>query len=162
EIDWQTLRIEADAVKTEKTNYVSTPVRLITNQSRIRIVIKKQLQDCSVVSSKLHLILDDLLWVLTDSQLKAMASYMQSLSKIIRKSTEQNKRDASAQPSPPSPQHHATQRPHTATSGTAQRNPQLEAVSKFFSKFDMVETSYHIFTRRLDLHLCDDTNPLEQ
>ncbi|KAI8481718.1 UHRF1 binding protein 1 [Branchiostoma belcheri] len=100
EIDWQTLRIEADAVKTEKTNYVSTPVRLITNQSRIRIVIKKQLQvtclswvscygwvsvwvtckscrstssptkkqlqDCSVVSSKLHLILDDLLWVLTD------------------------------------------------------------------------------------------------
>ncbi|XP_078661658.1 uncharacterized protein LOC144905753 [Branchiostoma floridae x Branchiostoma belcheri] len=162
EIDWQTLRIEADAVKTEKTNYVSTPVRLITNQSRIRIVIKKQLQDCSVVSSKLHLILDDLLWVLTDSQLKAMASYMQSLSKIIRKSTEQNKRDASAQPSPPSPQHHATQRPHAATSGTAQRNPQLEAVSKFFSKFDMVETSYHIFTRRLDLHLCDDTNPLEQ
>ncbi|XP_066275126.1 bridge-like lipid transfer protein family member 3B [Branchiostoma lanceolatum] len=162
EIDWQTLRIEADAVKTEKTNYVSTPVRLITNQSRIRIVIKKQLHDCSVVSSKLHLILDDLLWVLTDSQLKAMASYMQSLSKLIRKSTEQNKRDASSQPSPPSPQHHATQRSHAAAAGTAPRNPQLEAVSKFFSKYDMVETSYHIFTRRLDLHLCDDTNPMEQ
>ncbi|CAH1256344.1 UHRF1BP1L [Branchiostoma lanceolatum] len=162
EIDWQTLRIEADAVKTEKTNYVSTPVRLITNQSRIRIVIKKQLHDCSVVSSKLHLILDDLLWVLTDSQLKAMASYMQSLSKLIRKSTEQNKRDASSQPSPPSPQHHASQRSHAAAAGTAPRNPQLEAVSKFFSKYDMVETSYHIFTRRLDLHLCDDTNPMEQ
>ncbi|XP_078581954.1 bridge-like lipid transfer protein family member 3B isoform X1 [Branchiostoma floridae x Branchiostoma japonicum] len=162
EIDWQTLRIEADAVKTEKTNYVSTPVRLITNQSRIRIVIKKQLHDCSVVSSKLHLILDDLLWVLTDSQLKAMASYMQSLSKLIRKSTEQNKRDASSQPSPPSPQHHASQRPQAAAGGTAPRNPQLEAVSKFFSKYDMVETSYHIFTRRLDLHLCDDTNPMEQ
>lgn len=35
--------------------------------------------------------MDDLLWVLTDSQLKAMVQYAKSLSEAIEKSTEQRK-----------------------------------------------------------------------
>lgn len=54
-----------------------------------------QLKDCNVVASKLVLILDDLLWVLTDSQLKAMVQYAKSLSEAIEKSTEQRKSLAS-------------------------------------------------------------------
>lgn len=50
-----------------------------------------QLKDCNVVASKLVLILDDLLWVLTDSQLKAMVQYAKSLSEAIEKSAEQRK-----------------------------------------------------------------------
>lgn len=44
-----------------------------------------------MVASKLILILDDLLWVLTDSQLKAMVQYAKSLSEAIEKSAEQRK-----------------------------------------------------------------------
>lgn len=50
-----------------------------------------QLKDCNVIATKLVLILDDLLWVLTDSQLKAMVQYAKSLSEAIEKSTEQRK-----------------------------------------------------------------------
>lgn len=47
------------------------------------------------MASKLVLILDDLLWVLTDSQLKAMVQYAKSLSEAIEKSAEQRKSLAS-------------------------------------------------------------------
>lgn len=56
----------------------------------------QQLKDCNVVASKLVLLLDDLLWVLTDSQLKAMAQYSKSLSEVIEKSAQQRKSMASA------------------------------------------------------------------
>lgn len=29
-------------------------------------------------------------------------------------------------------------------------------ISKLFSKHDVVETSYHFWSQRIDLHLCDD------
>lgn len=44
-----------------------------------------------MVASKLVLILDDLLWVLTDSQLKAMVQYAKSLSEAMEKSAQQRK-----------------------------------------------------------------------
>lgn len=50
-----------------------------------------QIKDCNVVASKLILILDDLLWVLTDSQLKAMVQYAKSLSEAMEKSAQQRK-----------------------------------------------------------------------
>lgn len=49
------------------------------------------MKDCNVVASKLILILDDLLWVLTDSQLKAMVQYAKSLSEAMEKSAAQRK-----------------------------------------------------------------------
>lgn len=51
----------------------------------------EQMKDCNVVASKLILILDDLLWVLTDSQLKAMVQYAKSLSEAMEKSAAQRK-----------------------------------------------------------------------
>ena len=39
EIDWQTTRIEANA----RDNETATPLRLIANQSKIRIILKKKL-----------------------------------------------------------------------------------------------------------------------
>lgn len=47
------------------------------------------------MASKLILILDDLLWVLTDSQLKAMVQYAKSLSEAMEKSAQQRKSTAS-------------------------------------------------------------------
>lgn len=44
-----------------------------------------------MLASKLLFILDDLLWVLTDSQLKAIIHYAKSLSEAMEKSTQQRK-----------------------------------------------------------------------
>ena len=46
------------------------------------------LPDCSVLGCRLVLILDDLLWVLTDDQLKAALHFADSLTGLLKRATE--------------------------------------------------------------------------
>ncbi|KAJ7422801.1 UHRF1-binding protein 1-like protein [Pitangus sulphuratus] len=159
EINWQMIRIEADAIQSSKHEIMSAPVRLITNQSKIRVTLKRRLKDCNVVASKLVLILDDLLWVLTDSQLKAMVQYAKSLSEAIEKSTEQRKSLASetAQSSAPAPSSQQVK-----TQQTTAASDQNDAIVKLFNDFDVKETSHHLVISHLDLHICDDIHSKEK
>uniref|UniRef100_A0A803YQF5 Bridge-like lipid transfer protein family member 3B n=1 Tax=Meleagris gallopavo TaxID=9103 RepID=A0A803YQF5_MELGA len=159
EINWQMIRIEADAIQSSKHEIMSAPVRLITNQSKIRVTLKRRLKDCNVVASKLVLILDDLLWVLTDSQLKAMVQYAKSLSEAIERSTEQRKSLASetTQSSAPAPSSQQV-KAHQTTAAPDQN----DAIVKLFNDFDVKETSHHLVISHLDLHICDDIHSKEK
>uniref|UniRef100_A0A8C8SVB9 UHRF1 binding protein 1 like n=2 Tax=Pelusios castaneus TaxID=367368 RepID=A0A8C8SVB9_9SAUR len=159
EINWQMIRIEADAIQSSQHEFLSAPVRLITNQSKIRVTLKRRLKDCNVVASKLVLILDDLLWVLTDSQLKAMVQYAKSLSEAIEKSTEQRKSLASepTQNSTPAPTSQQV-KPHQISTAPDQN----DAIVKLFNDFDVKETSHHLVISHLDLHICDDIHSKEK
>ena len=122
ELEWQTLRIEAAA--SDPKSAFTTPLRLITNQARCRITVKKRLigkitnatavfafylfghplrldflvfLDCGILASRMMLILDDLLWVLTDTQIQAALHFLSSLSGLIRKAAEVEKRIKAAQ-----------------------------------------------------------------
>lgn len=159
EINWQMIRIEADATQSSHLEIMCAPVRLITNQSKIRVTLKRRLKDCNVIATKLVLILDDLLWVLTDSQLKAMVQYAKSLSEAIEKSTEQRKSMA------PEPTQSSTVTPSTQQVKTPQASnaPDLnDAIVKLFNDFDVKETSHHLVISHLDLHICDDIHAKEK
>uniref|UniRef100_A0A672J4G1 Uncharacterized protein n=1 Tax=Salarias fasciatus TaxID=181472 RepID=A0A672J4G1_SALFA len=155
EINWQSLRIEADAIESNDQDLGSTPLRLITNQGRIRIALKRRIKDCNVLASKLLFILDDLLWVLTDSQLKAIIHYAKSLSEAMDKSAQQRKSMTaeSLQTAPPSPGFHSlwTEAP-PSPAGTPNN------MSQYFDLYDVKESSYHTFISRLDLHVCNDSS----
>lgn len=151
ELSWQTVRIEASS--TQEKNL--TPLRLLTNQARCRITIKKRLSDCSVLSSRLVLILDDLLWVLTDSQLKAALHFVDSLAGLIKQSTDEIQRKKAQRKLQTLPEYQALlaqqarpNEPHVV----------ITAAQKSFNAFDVKETSYHFFSQRIDLHLCDDAD----
>ncbi|XP_067415837.1 bridge-like lipid transfer protein family member 3B isoform X2 [Emydura macquarii macquarii] len=160
EINWQMIRIEADAIQSSQHEIMSAPVRLITNQSKIRVTLKRRLKDCNVVASKLVLILDDLLWVLTDSQLKAMVQYAKSLSEAIEKSTEQRKSLASEPTQNPTPVAPTSQQVKTPQTSAAP--DQNDAIVKEFNDFDVKETSHHLVISHLDLHICDDIHSKEK
>ncbi|XP_059181729.1 UHRF1-binding protein 1-like isoform X2 [Centropristis striata] len=152
EISWQMIRIEADAIQSAEHEMLSAPIRLITNQSKIRVTLKRRIKDCNVVASKLILILDDLLWVLTDSQLKAMVQYAKSLSEAMEKSAQQRKSMATEDQessAPPSAQQVRTQQASSAADQSA-------SMAKLFSAYDVCETSHHLQITHLDLHICDD------
>lgn len=155
EVSWQMIRIEADAIQNTEHEVVSAPIRLITNQSKIRVTLKRRMKDCNVIASKLILILDDLLWVLTDSQLKAMLQYAKSLSEAMEKSAAQRKSMApdttQVTPAPPSAQQVRAQQ----ASATAD---QSASMARLFNSYDVRETSHHLQITHLDLHICDDTN----
>lgn len=151
EMSWQTVRIEASS--TQDPNL--TPLRLLTNQARCRITIKKKLSDCSVVSSRLVLILDDLLWVLTDSQLKAALHFVDSLTDLIKGSTKATQRKKAQRKLETLPEYHAFLS-QQSRSNEGQATVQMTAAQKSFAMFDVKETSYHFYSQRIDLHLCDD------
>ncbi|XP_045062955.1 UHRF1-binding protein 1 isoform X1 [Coregonus clupeaformis] len=156
EINWQSLRIEADAIESEDQDLGSIPIRLITNQGRIRIALKRRVKDCNVLASKLLFILDDLLWVLTDSQLKAVIHYAKSLSEAMEKSAQQRKSMAaeSLQTAPPSPGiHNLWTDPSPPPIGGAP-----STLDQYFDQHDVKESSYHTFISRLDLHICNDSS----
>ncbi|XP_048468199.1 UHRF1-binding protein 1 isoform X2 [Rhincodon typus] len=157
EINWQTLRIEADAIPGDQS-IISTPLRLITNQSKIKLVLKRRVKDCNVVGSKLMFLLDDLLWVLTDSQLKAMIEYAQSLSEAMENSAKQRKRMA------PDTEGTIGSMPsvHQTRTQPASSSSSLNSISQYFDMYDVKESSYHSHISRLDLHICDDGASTEQ
>ncbi|XP_034028775.1 UHRF1-binding protein 1 [Thalassophryne amazonica] len=159
EINWQSLRIEADAMESEDQDLGSTPLRLITNQGRIRIALKRRIKDCNVLASKLFFILDDLLWVLTDSQLKAIIHYAKSLSEAMEKSGQQRKSMTaeSLQTAPTSPGLHSLwTEPPPAPTGSPSN------LSQYFDILDVKESSYHTFISRLDLHICTDSSSVDE
>lgn len=57
----------------------------------MKLILSFTFADCSIVSSRVILLLDDLLWVLTETQLKAALLYATSLQEVIEKSTHQSK-----------------------------------------------------------------------
>ncbi|PIK60444.1 UHRF1-binding protein 1-like [Apostichopus japonicus] len=162
QVEWSTVRIIVDAIDTKITGPGSTPIRLITNQGHVRIAIKKRISDCGLVASKLQVLLDDILLVLTDSQLKAVILHFRSLSPVIQKATAQSKARAAEKGQKTaertggwvikvSPRHHKPDEPGEPYDTEYQY---LQIVKKH----DVVETSYHFLTKHVDLHLCDELN----
>ncbi|XP_014780319.1 bridge-like lipid transfer protein family member 3A isoform X2 [Octopus bimaculoides] len=158
EVDWQATRIEAQAVDTMMKGVITqTPIRLIANQAKLRIAVKKNMNDCSIVSSRVILLLDDLLWVLTETQLKAALLYATSLQEVIEKSARQSKQLAAEK---------LKKQGHIASDQLKRIQMMKQAkgvhpskASRVFTKFDVLSTSYHLITSRIDLHLCDDMQP---
>eukprot|EP00794_Sanderia_malayensis_P017924 gene17924-19706_t len=161
EIRWGTMRLDADASYIEASSHGSLPLRLITNNSIVRLTIKKHLHDCSLVSSKLEIILDDILWVLTQSQLLKLSSFVHFILKVRQKFL------------PLSPHSDVQQRPSTSAGGHSASNASSHTTARrssgqyqghgggsnlnpLFTEHDVEETSYHLRTKRIDLHLCDD------
>lgn len=161
QLQWQMLRLEAHARGGATPG--GAPLRLITNGARCRIVLKKRLADCSLVASRLVLVLDELLWALTDAQLVAALHLGHSLAALVRKAAAQGRRHRAASSTLPTPDHFSA--PSAPSShqrgsgggGGAPKSPLVE----FFRQHDVLETSYHLFCTRIDLHLCDDMDPKE-
>ncbi len=143
-MSWQTLRIEAKST----TNTDLTPLRLITNQARCRITIKKRMSDCSVLGCRLVVILDDLLWVLTDDQLKTALHFADSLSELLKRAMQETQKVKGAWKLQSLKSKEVTSK--------KKNDPSAMSTSRIFNFYDVVETSYHFKSDRIDLRLCDD------
>lgn len=152
ELSWQTVRIEASSTQDKSL----TPLRLLTNEARCRITIKKKLTDCTILASRLVLVLDDLLWVLTDSQLNAALHFVDSLASLIKTSTNLTQKTKAKKILEQLPEYQAQITQQSRQQNTNEANTVISAAQRSFNMFDVKETSYHFSSQRIDLHLCDD------
>ncbi|XP_075265850.1 bridge-like lipid transfer protein family member 3B isoform X2 [Convolutriloba macropyga] len=141
------------------------PILLISNNSEVQVSIKKRLNDCGFVASKVKLIIEDLLWVLNDSQIKAVLSYINMLKPLVMKAhkasqlksgvsnSEQEQMKTSSGQSGAAGAHYAS-----SASFRLPKNDQEVKMCKIFDINDIHETSYHLVCRRIDLHLVEDNS----
>ncbi|KRX47645.1 UHRF1-binding protein 1-like [Trichinella murrelli] len=156
QISWKTLRLEASTLGDSiATGYnINAPLRLITSQGRCRFITKKSTIDGSVFRGRLALILDNLLWVASLSQVQSAISFFHFVMDLIRQSngtmtTEINKV--------------AIDNPTRRASSASQQHQQYEQqqlpseTNAAFQQFNVVETSFHCYIAHIDLHICDES-----
>ncbi|VDO94241.1 unnamed protein product [Soboliphyme baturini] len=140
-ISWQTLRLEASTLGSSiSTGYnINAPLRLITSLGRCRITSKKSVRDGTLVRGRVSVILDDLLWVATLSELQSAVGFYHFVSSLVQKV-------AAAK---------------NSTSGTFVFSSKMSsypstAADATFRKFDVKESSFHFYIGNVDLHICDE------
>ncbi|KRY32875.1 UHRF1-binding protein 1-like [Trichinella spiralis] len=156
QISWKTLRLEASTLGDSiATGYnINAPLRLITSQGRCRFITKKSTIDGSVFRGRLALILDNLLWVASLSQVQSAISFFHFVMDLIRQSnatmtTEINKV--------------AIDNPTRRSSSASQQHQQYEQqqlpseTNAAFQQFNVIETSFHCYIAHIDLHICDES-----
>lgn len=118
--------------------------------------------------------MEDLLWVLTDDQLKAALHFADSLTGLLKRATEETQKIKGARKLEvqfsfeafvrdifidfPSLQSLSEIQGHSKDKANRNKkaNSSANVAAKVFSRYDVVETSYHFYSDRIDLHLCDD------
>ncbi|CAF3619670.1 unnamed protein product [Rotaria sordida] len=161
EISWQNARIEASS---NDSSMATAAIRLIANACRIRISMKKNLQDSTMVTSRVMVHFDDLLSVVNDAQLKSALNTYKEITQLMKRASEQRKRIAgdkltkleqqqqpsTFQPKPPTTGNNDS----INSSGTL--NIQQQSNDPF-NHYDIVETSLHFNIKRLDIHIIADS-----
>ncbi|CAF2635182.1 unnamed protein product [Rotaria sp. Silwood2] len=89
EIFWPNARIEASSTD---NNSPGTSIRFIVNSCRMRISMKKNLQDSTMITSRVMIHFDDLLSVLNDAQLKSALNTYKEIIELMDRASEQRKR----------------------------------------------------------------------
>ncbi|CAI2358268.1 unnamed protein product [Caenorhabditis sp. 36 PRJEB53466] len=148
QISWHLLRIEASAKSSrdEQRSKINAPLRLITSGGKIRIALKKNTNDGSVVHARIQTILEDILWVATLPQLRSAIFFASHIASLVQESQKEH--------------HTATQTAvndlvHKSFDGAEAEASPTTSVYKIFY-FD--QTSYHLHVKKIDLHLCDDAH----
>ncbi|KRY76215.1 UHRF1-binding protein 1-like [Trichinella pseudospiralis] len=160
QISWKTLRLEASTLGDSiATGYnINAPLRLITSQGRCRFITKKStIGNGSVFRGRLALILDNLLWVASLSQVQSAISFFHFVMDLIRQSsatmeTEINKDSPTTR---------------RASSTNQQQHQQYEQqmpseTNAAFQQFNVIETSFHCYIAHIDLHICDESKEEEE
>ncbi|OON22315.1 hypothetical protein X801_01789, partial [Opisthorchis viverrini] len=156
ELSWDSARIVADGLLNELNG---TPVKLITNSGRIRVTLKKRLSDSALISSRMQMYLDDLLWILTLSQVEAAIVFARSLQHSVFLAAEQSRQFAASRAKR---QHLSCSKVPQPTETASTRHNKAgkkdlySAAALLFHRYDVVETSYHLTLYRTEMHFCDE------
>ena len=107
-----------------------------------------------MLSARLELLLDDISWVLTQSQLQALAGLLHSVTQAMSRTAEKERPGAnSGQPGGQATQ----QQTHYAGSTRHEQKSEYESLNALFTEHDVRETCYHVRTGNINLHLFDDS-----
>ncbi|CAF1314302.1 unnamed protein product [Adineta ricciae] len=162
EISWSNARIQASS---NDNNIPGTALRFIANSCRIRIAMKKSIQDSSLVTSRIMINFDDFLSVINDAQFNSALNAYKEITQLMKRASEQKKRKVGEQMNKSERQAQTTTYPPRLSSNNLHEmaNPMYalntdQQPVDAFTRFDIIETSMHFNIKRLDLHIIADSS----
>lgn len=79
---WSSLKLEGAGLDQLTDGAVSSQLRILTSHTEIRVSLKRQLSNCKVLYTRISVSLGDVIWVVTQEQLKALSMLLQSLVEV--------------------------------------------------------------------------------
>lgn len=155
EISWEICRLEAfnleAGLENTSDNQPPASIKLIMDPSKIRIALKKKLTDKSLICSTLRILLNEIYWMANDIQLKAAIGTYNTISKLMKKASLQQRKHVAEMV-------HKPKTPTKPSQSSQPANTPKTDESKVFCQFDIKETSLHLQIALLNIHLYADEN----
>ncbi|CAF1379368.1 unnamed protein product, partial [Didymodactylos carnosus] len=120
----------------------------------------------SLISSRVQLHFDDLLWVVNDAQLKSAMNAYSEITKLMKKASDQRKKKAQDTLIKMEQSQSSMFQPQKPTTGdnnlpsSASITPSTPNTNDTFTRYDVVETSLHLSIKRFDFHVVADVDVL--
>ena len=170
---WNNLKVEANsAVKSISSNaFVPTQLRLIAGETKIQVALKRRIADCAVLYTRASVHLGDVVWIVSQSQLRAVSKLIQSFLEAALKTSQQSE-ESSTSPEPTSGEAKGGKKGGKKAEGkSAKTRPKVTPREKAFQQtlsdfregkrnlppYEVIQDSFHLRTGKVDLQLCDDT-----
>ena len=177
---WSSLKLEGWSVDVGND---PSQLRLITNMTEIRVTVKRRLSDCHVLATRIAVHLGNLMWVLTQSQLKAASKLAQSLVEAaVRSAQYERERLHDSKESLASIDSSITTSDddtsivgkHKSKHTSSQKDNKDLTRDRYFRKkileyqmgvtslpaYEVIQDSFHLRTGNVDLQLCDEKSSL--
>ena len=141
-------------------------LRLLMNETEVNLAVKRRLVDTSVMFVKVVAHLGDLMWILTQSQLRALSNFAQSLTEAALKTFHKEREEKSKM--------QRSKVPSAAPGGMtgAERKNLFEGANisnvtrwlqqiyqegkKHIPEWEVIQHSLHLLTRDVNIQLCSD------
>lgn len=183
---WTSLKVEGWEVvagsSAAKKSKELAQLRLITNETKIRVALKRCTSDCRIMYMRVSVHLGDLLWVLTQSQLKATSMLVQSLIEAALKWAQKEQEamrgsqesvDSVGRASGGQPEEEKEEKvkqSHRSKKGGGKdmvKEAKLRHLEWDYQEGkqnlpanEVIQDSFHVKTGTVDLQLCDDKGSL--
>lgn len=153
-------------------------IRLISGDSRIRVALKRRIEDCTVIHTRISVHLGDVVWIVSQSQLRAASrlvqSFMAAALKVAQREREERDRESiSSDESSISregekagkrrtPKRHQQHSQKANASYLAKERVYQQKMLEYregkrnVPLYEVIQDSFHLRTGKIDLQLCDD------
>uniref|UniRef100_A0A1I8AWE9 Chorein_N domain-containing protein n=1 Tax=Meloidogyne hapla TaxID=6305 RepID=A0A1I8AWE9_MELHA len=154
-VSWRVLKIEAshnnnnnnlNEKQTRRGSALNSPLRLLTENGRCRITIKKNTSDCSLIAGRMELLFDEIHWLAYMAHLRSAIDFYEHIMDLANSAS-------NILPKQLNVQQFVDQQKNA--------NPFVSHLSSNINAFrhlDITQSSHHLLISRIDLHLCDDSS----
>ncbi len=184
---WTSVKLEGWSTSdpSAQAEHHNSRIRLLSQDSQIRIAFKRNLLSSSIMATKVSVILGDLIWILTQSQLRAVSKLVQSLMQAAVKAAQlarQEKQDSDRESVDSTESTISTQssefggarqgqkgsdakkkQSSTKKSMSANQRAVKQRMSDYregkqsLPEYEVIQHSFHFRSGKIELQLCDDT-----